>query len=52
MKKSDKNGDSTLKKSEEKEHDEAKNPLSDETSVADSDSIEEKVSEISEKEEK
>ena len=52
MKKSDKNGDSTLKKSEEKEDDEAKNPLSDETSVADSDSIEEKVSEISEKEEK
>ena len=51
-KKSDENGDSTLKKSEEKEDDEAKNPLSDETSVADSDSIEEKVSEISEKEEK
>ena len=51
-KKSDKTGDSALKKSEEKEDDESKNPLSDETSVADSDSIEEKVSEISEKEEK
>lgn len=51
-KKSDKTGDSALKKSEEKEDDESKNPLSDEASVADSDSIEEKVSEISEKEEK
>ena len=51
-KKSAKTGDSALKKSEEKEDDESKNPLSDETSVADSDSIEEKVSEISEKEEK
>ena len=51
-KKSDKTGDSALKKSEEKEEDEAKSPLSDEASVADSDSIEEKVSEISEKEEK
>ena len=51
-KKSDKTGDSALKKSEEKEEDESKSPLSDEASVADSDSIEEKVSEISEKEEK
>lgn len=51
-KKSDKTGDSALKKSEEKEDDESKNPLSDEASVADSDSIEEKVSEISEKKEK
>jgi small subunit ribosomal protein S2 len=51
-KKSDKTGDSALKKSEEKEDDESKNPLSDEASMADSDSIEEKVSEISEKEEK
>ena len=51
-KKSAKTGDSALKKSEEKEDDESKNPLSDEASVADSDSIEEKVSEISEKEEK
>ena len=51
-KKSDKTGDSALKKSEEKEDDESKNPLSDEASVADSVSIEEKVSEISEKEEK
>ena len=51
-KKSDKTGDSALKKSEEKEDDESKNPLSDEASVAESDSIEEKVSEISEKEEK
>ena len=51
-KKSDKTGDSALKKSEEKEEDESKSPLSDEAIVADSDSIEEKVSEISEKEEK
>ncbi len=51
-KKSDKTGDSALKKSEEKEEDESKSSLSDEASVADSDSIEEKVSEISEKEEK
>ena len=54
-KKSDKTGDSALKKSEENEDDESKNPLSDEgdeASVAKSDSIEEKVSEISEKEEK
>jgi small subunit ribosomal protein S2 len=51
-KKSDKTEDSASKKSEEKEDDESKNPLSDEASVADSDSIEEKVSEISEKEEK
>ena len=51
-KKSDKTGDSALKKSEEKEDDESKNTLSDEAIVADSDSIEEKVSEISEKEEK
>lgn len=51
-KKSDKAGDSALKKSEEKEEDESKSSLSDEASVADSDSIEEKVSEISEKEEK
>ena len=50
--KSDKTEDSAVKKSEEKEDDESKNPLSDEASVADSDSIEEKVSEISEKEEK
>lgn len=51
-KKSDKTGGSALKKSEEKEEDESKSSLSDEASVADSDSIEEKVSEISEKEEK
>ena len=51
-KKSDKTGDSALKKSEEKEEDESKSSLSDEASVADSDSVEEKVSEISEKEEK
>ena len=51
-KKSDKTVDSALKKSEEKEEDESKSPLSDEAIVADSDSIEEKVSEISEKEEK
>jgi len=51
-KKSDKTGDSALKKSEEKEEDESKSSLSDEASVADSDSIEEKISEISEKEEK
>ena len=47
--------DSAVKKSEEKSEDESKNPLSDEgdeASVANSDSIEEKVSEISEKEEK
>ncbi len=53
--KSDKTEDSAVKKSEEKEKDESKNPLSDEgdeASVAKSDSIEEKVSEISEKEEK
>lgn len=53
--KSDKTEDSAVKKSEEKSEDESKNPLSDEgdeASVAKSDSIEEKVSEISEKEEK
>ena len=53
--KSDKTEDSAVKKSEEKEEDESKNPLSDEgdeASLAKSDSIEEKVSEISEKEEK
>jgi len=53
--KSNKTEDSAVKKSEEKEEDESKNPLSDEgdeASVAKSDSIEEKVSEISEKEEK
>ena len=50
--KSDKTEDSAVKKSEEKSEDESKNPLSDEAIVADSDSIEEKVSEISEKEEK
>lgn len=48
--KSDKTEDSAVKKSKEKKEDESKNSLSDEASVADS--VEEKVSEISEKEEK
>ena len=51
-KKSDKIEDSPVKKSKEKEEDESKNPSSDLESVAKSDSTEEKVSEISEKEEK
>ena len=51
-KKSDKIEDSPVKKSKEKEEDESKNPSSDLESVAKSDSTEEKVLEISEKEEK
>ena len=51
-KKSDKVKDSAVKKSEEKKEDKPKNPLSDEASVAQSDAIEVKALEISEKEEK
>ena len=52
MKKSDKSEDNAVKKSEEKGEHDSKNPSSDEESVTKSDSSEEKVSEISEKEEK
>ena len=52
MKKSDKSEVNAVKKSEEKEEDKSKNSLSDEVSVAQSDAIEVKASEISEKEEK
>ena len=51
-KKSDKVEDSSVKKSVKKEEDKSKNSLSDEVSVAQSDAIEVKASEISEKEEK
>ena len=51
-KKSDKVKDSSVKKSVKKEEDKSKNSLSDEVSVAQSDAIEVKASEISEKEEK
>ena len=51
-KKSDKVKDSAVKKSKEKKEDKPKNPLSDEASVAQSDAIEVKALEISEKEEK
>ena len=49
---SDKVEDSSVKKSVKKEEDKSKNSLSDEVSVAQSDAIEVKASEISEKEEK
>ena len=51
-KKSDKVEDSSVKKSVKKEEDKSKNSLSDEVSVAQSDAIEVKASEISEKKEK
>ena len=51
-KKSDKVEDSSVKKSVKKEEDKSKNSLSDEVSVAQSDAIEVKASEISEKEAK
>ena len=51
-KKSDKVEDSSVKKSVKKEEDKSKNSLSDEVSVAQSDAIEVKASDISEKEEK
>ena len=51
-KKSDKVKDSSVKKSVKKEEDKSKNSLSDEVSMAQSDAIEVKASEISEKEEK
>lgn len=51
-KKSDKVEDSSVKKSVKKEEDKSKNSLSDEVSVAQSDALEVKASEISEKEEK
>ena len=51
-KKSNKVKDSSVKKSVKKEEDKSKNSLSDEVSVAQSDAIEVKASEISEKEEK
>ena len=51
-KKSDKVDDSSVKKSVKKEEDKSKNSLSDEVSVAQSDAIEVKASEISEKKEK
>jgi len=51
-KKSNKVEDSSVKKSVKKEEDKSKNSLSDEVSVAQSDAIEVKASEISEKEEK
>ena len=51
-KKSNKVEDSSVKKSVKKEEDKSKNSLSDEVSVAQSDAIEVKASDISEKEEK
>lgn len=51
-KKSDKVEDSSVKKSVKKEEDKSKNSLSDEVSVAQSDAIKVKTSEISEKKEK
>ena len=51
-KKSDKVKDSSVKKSVKKEEDKSKNSLSDEVSMAQSDAIEVKASDISEKEEK